>query len=245
MDCKRMAILKMDRFIENRVPRPNLFGRAGISILSRARKACPCYPSHALAYAALWVCILFIPACQCDSTQDPLQAKLSQKEAKEEELLVFPEELYVTDISVNLFVIEAMEACSTGDYDAFRLLWSVQQDPLTREEFNQGWQATRKIRIRALERVLYKQPASSGSNPPSKNEMVFVLMADVELDPTHPAGQRKPKREAVLMIMKEQNQWRLVRATDAMRSWVKNLVESKEVTDAVTTHHSASRQNRD
>lgn len=177
--------------------------------------------------------VSFIPACSKSSTNESSSDSLGTPVAQEEELLVFPEELYVTDISVNLFVIEAMKACASGNYDAFRVLWSVKQDPLTREEFSQGWQAAEKIRVRALERVMFADQTPTEMPEVTKGELVFVMLADVQLDPSHPAGQRKPKREAVLMILKEQDQWRLARAPKTMREWIKKRVDAKK---SSTTH---------
>ena len=175
--------------------------------------------------------ILFaIPSCSCDSEKNTSAKGLQDQVAQEEELLIFPEELYVTDVSVNVFVMEAMQVCSTGDYDAFRVLWSVKQDPLTREEFNQGWQAAKKIRVNALERVMFADQPTTETKETSNGELVFVMLADVELDPTHPAGRRKPKREAVLMILKEQDRWCLAHAPKAMREWIKKLVDQNGTT---------------
>lgn len=189
----------------------------------------------------VWVFPMFIlcmiPSCSSESEKGRETSGLQKATpVQEEELLVFPDKLFVTDISVNVFVMKAMEACAAGDYDAFRLLWSVKQDPLTRDEFNQGWQAAQKIRVRALERVIFADQPDQETTDTSKNKMVFVMLADVELDPSHPAGRRKPKREAVLMILKEQSQWRLARAPKAMRQWIKKRVDAKKPKTNRTTN---------
>ncbi len=144
------------------------------------------------------------------------QAETGQQKRKE--LLVFPDEVRVEDASVNDFLERAMEDCASGDYDKFRLLWSARQEPLPRDEFEQGWQAVRQIRIRALQRVML---APDPDHELDQGETVYAFLADVALDPMHRAGQREPNREVVLMVIREHEQWRLARAPKPMRTWIK------------------------
>ena len=137
-------------------------------------------------------------------------------------VLVFPENLRVDDTSVNTFVNQAMTVCSSRDYDAFRLLWSAREDPLSRDEFEAGWQAVKEIRIRALDRV--KLDLSSDEDDTSP-QTVYALLAEVALDPTHQAAQKKPRREVVLMIVKEHEEWRLAKTPKRMRAWMTDKVK--------------------
>ena len=136
-------------------------------------------------------------------------------------VLAFPENLRVDDASVNTFVNQAMTVCSSRDYDAFRLLWSAREDPLSRDEFEAGWQAVKEIRIRALDRV--KLDLSSDEDDTSP-QTVYALLAEVALDPTHQAAQKKPRREVVLMIVREHEEWRLAKAPKRMRAWMTDKV---------------------
>jgi len=132
--------------------------------------------------------------------------------------LIFPDELRVADETVNDFVAKAMSICAAGEYGAFRLLWSVRGDPLPREEFEQGWQAVQNIKVRALEKVMLDADPSAGR---AESESVYALLVDVSLDPEQRAGQKKPRREVVLMLIREHEQWRLAQAPKPMREWVK------------------------
>jgi hypothetical protein len=138
---------------------------------------------------------------------------------KPADVLLFPEALRVADAGVNEFVTTAMAACAKGDYEAFRLLWSARESPLPRDEFEQGWNAAKKIEICALQKGLLEPEPAAGRETA---ETVYALLAEVTLDPTHPAGKKEPKREAVLMLTREHDQWRIARAPKPMRDWIKS-----------------------
>ena len=136
--------------------------------------------------------------------------------------LVFPEEIRVADASVNTFVEHAMGVCSNPDYQAFRLLWSVREQPLTRDEFEEGWLAVKEIRVRALDKV--KLTSATGQGEESL-QTVYALYAEVALDPTHEAARKDPRREVVLMIVPEHGDWRLAKAPKRMRAWMTDKVK--------------------
>ena len=87
-----------------------------------------------------------------DDNQDSTPTTIEQ-EAKAKDLLVFPDDLHTTDDSINQFVKRAMRTCAAGEYPPFRLLWSVREEPLPRDEYDTGWQAVQEVRIRLLEQV--------------------------------------------------------------------------------------------
>jgi hypothetical protein len=139
-------------------------------------------------------------------------------------ILQFPEELKVADAAVNRLVLEAMSACAEKRYDDFRAAWSPREDPMSRDEFEQSWHAVREIRLRALKPAMFES-ASEGGRP--DRQRVYVAYAEVLLDPEHRAGEREPLREAVLMLIQEQGQWRLARAPKAMRAWIREQVHPR------------------
>lgn len=176
----------------------------------------------------MFVCVSLMylnPACRQDrdaETVDP-QTEAAKKESAE--LLVFPDEVRVGDPSVNEFVERAMVGCASGDYDRFRLLWSVREDPLPRDDYLEGWQAVQRIKIRAVERVMLSPDPKLGREKP---EIAYAILADVALDPARPAGQREPNREVVLALIREQTAWRLASAPTALRTWMKERVHHRE-----------------
>ena len=168
---------------------------------------------------ALFVAVL-TPACRRDEPEKTSAAAPSSGAAnsKQPDLLVFPDELRVADSTVNEFVTKAMTTCAANNYEAFRLLWSVREDPLPREEFEQGWHAVQTIKVLALEKVMLDADPNAGRTEP---ETVYALLAEVTLDPTQKVGQKKPQRHVVLMLASEHEQWRLAQAPKPMRDWVK------------------------
>lgn len=136
-------------------------------------------------------------------------------------VVVFPEDLLVEDASVNEFLRDAMTVCTTGDYDAFRLLWSARHEPLARDEFERGWQAVLEIRIRALEKVVLAPDAGSA---PAKAQMVYATCANVRLDPNRLAKEQEPRRQVVLMLVREHDKWRLAWAPKNVQAWLKEKV---------------------
>lgn len=122
---------------------------------------------------------------------------------------------------MNQFVIEAMHTCVTGEYDAFRLLWSAREEPMARGEFDKGWKAIEEIRILALEKVRLAPKKDQISQTP---ELVYALYANVRLNPDLISPQQKLERDAISMIVHEQGKWRMAKAPKKMRHWLKKLV---------------------
>ena len=130
--------------------------------------------------------------------------------------LIFPDSLRVADESVSIFVRTALGQCANGNYEAFRGLWSARQDPISRAEFEEGWQAVHRIEVRGLQKVLL-----AGDQDAAASEPVYVLLVEVALDPAAKAGKRAPLREIVMMLVREHDQWRLANAPKTMRDWIK------------------------
>lgn len=165
--------------------------------------------------------VILSPACRPDDETASKDARGNGAPKHPARLLAFPETLWTDDVSVNAFVEHAMTTCASGNYEQFRLLWSAREDPLPRDEYNEGWQAVQQIKVRALEKVILTADPQQGRE---ESETAYVILADVSLDPAHPAGQREPNREAVLMLVREQGAWRLGRAPKPVRIWVKERV---------------------
>ncbi|MFQ5590622.1 MAG: hypothetical protein ACE5HE_05630, partial [Phycisphaerae bacterium] len=52
----------------------------------------------------------------------------------------------------------------------------------------------------------------------------YAIYAEVQLDPSQPAGRQEPRRQVVLAIIREHEAWRLTRAPESMRVWIKDVV---------------------
>jgi hypothetical protein len=140
------------------------------------------------------------------------------------ELLDFPLELRAEDESVNAFIAEVIETCASGDYEAFRLLWSARDDPFPRDQFHRAWQSVRRVKVVGLRQV---KDADSG-------RLLYATRALVELDPTV----RDPQRDVTILIVKEDDRWRL---TKPPASLPENLFEPTPAATSPTTQpHAAS-----
>ncbi len=163
-------------------------------------------------------------ACRQSEEESATGDQLNQNARPRADLLVFPDELRAEDESVNEFVARAMTTCASGDYNAFRLLWSVLGEPLPRDEYDKGWQAVTEIRIRALKEVSLSAGAQENSG---ESKTAYVVLADVALAPSHPAARSEPQRQVVLMIVEERDEWRLARAPKRVRAWVTERAEAQ------------------
>jgi hypothetical protein len=150
--------------------------------------------------------------------KDNRSAEESRTSVRKDDVLVFPDELRLEDDAVNEYVRNAMKTCAAGDYELFRLLFSARDEVLPREEFEKGWQAVREIRVTRLQKVMLAPDEKQGR---AANETVYALLADVSLDPEHPAARNEPKREVALMIVREHDEWKLAKAPRAMREWLR------------------------
>ena len=173
-------------------------------------------------------CLIATPACRRGQPENSSSATAPPDAAnsKKPDLLVFPDELRVADASVNDFVTQALTTCAKGDYEPFRLLWSVREDPLPRGEYEEGWHAVQTITVRALEKVMLAPDVKANR---AEGETVYALLVDVSLDPTHKAGQKQPQRHVVMMLAPESGDWRLARAPTAMRAWIKEKASGADI----------------
>ena len=161
--------------------------------------------------------MLLVSATNCREDHSTPATPPSKRESEQSTAeLIFPDSLRVADESVNIFVRTALSQCASGNYEAFRALWSAKQDPISRAEFGEGWQAVHRIEVRGLQKVLL-----AADQGPAASEPVYVLLVEVALDPAQKAGKREPLREIVMMLVHEHEQWRLAGAPKAMREWIK------------------------
>ncbi len=161
-------------------------------------------------------------ACRRSAPADTEAPSIGVKEpVREEPRLQFPADLNAKDASVNDFVTHAMLTATSGDYDAFRLLWSAREEPMPREEFLQGWDAVRQVRVRALQQIVIA-PDSAPADIPRVD--MYAVYVEVSLDPEHRAAKEKPQREAILVMVREQDRWALMRAPKDVRDYMRGKV---------------------
>jgi len=137
------------------------------------------------------------------------------------ELVVFATHLRVDDAAVNEFVEHTMRTCVTGDYDAFRLLWSATSEPMGRRDFERSWQAVRQIRLDTL--VPFRIAAETG-----EPRLRYYLEASVDLDP----AADPPTRSVQLVAVHEESQWRLARPSKTQLDRIAEAIAQADGTAA-------------
>jgi hypothetical protein len=157
-----------------------------------------------LAFAAL------LAGCKPDVEPTPTPSRHIRKT-----VLHFPAELRADDPSVNAFIESAIETCAAGDYEKFRLLWVAKEQPITQQEFQRGWKATESVTI------LDVQKGRTLDDP-----LAYAVRGLVQLDPNEVP---EPKRDLVLLIVKENDSWHLKKPPPGV---VRNLKGGKAKSDA-------------
>ncbi|MFQ5491083.1 MAG: hypothetical protein ACE5GE_10205 [Phycisphaerae bacterium] len=107
----------------------------------------------------------------------------------------FPVTLQADDESLNECVRQVVRACASGDYEAFRKLWTSQGDPLPQEQFFKAWRFLRRVEMVGLRPVRH----------PQTREILYAGKAHVLLDPSL----KEPERDVTMLFVKEEDGWRL------------------------------------
>lgn len=164
--------------------------------------------------AATWTAL-----CSCRERGAEQPAPVEPAAPAPRDRLVFRDSLKVDDDSVNQFVEDAMHTCVGGAYEPFRLLWSAQYDPVDRAHFEKHWQSIEEIEVLAL----VKDPEADSNR--------YALCADVILDPAELPPDHElrdnPRRRVALLIVREENRWRLAQASKPVRAWLFEQVDRR------------------
>lgn len=117
--------------------------------------------------------------------------------SRREAVVEFPVEMQPDDPSVVAFVRQVVDTCVSGEYDAFRLLWSAREDPYPRDAFERGWRAVQRVTFVNVEKFRRR----------AEGDIAYGVRARVELDDSV----SEPRRDVVFLIIREAGEWRLAR----------------------------------
>lgn len=172
---------------------------------------------------ALGLLMLCIGACERNDSASPLSPAATAAIPSEPKVyrprLAFPESLRVDDESVSAFVERALVEVAGGDYELYRLLWSVKDEPSPRNDYEQRWHGVTDIELRGLRRIILTNGKGTPGDDPS-----YALLADFTFDPADPPAQREPLRDVVWVVVKEQENWRLSKPPKAVKRWLREQV---------------------
>ena len=177
---------------------------------------------------------LSIGACERnDSTRPPsptATAAIPSEPNVYRPRLAFPESLRVDDESVSAFVERALVDIAGGDYELYRLLWSVKDEPSPRNDYEQRWHGVTDIELRALRRIILTNGTGTPGDDPS-----YAFLADFTFDPADPPAQREPLRDVVWVVVKEQENWCLTKPPKAVKRWLREQVAALDKHPKVRT----------
>ena len=131
-----------------------------------------------------------------------------------------PSALRGDDDSMNVFVEQAMDAVVSGDYEPFRLMWSVRNDAMSRVDYEQRWAGLTDVRVRELRRIIL---VDAGETPTGIES--YALLVDFSHDPATGSRRREPLRDVVWLVVKEQDQWRLAKPPKKVKLWLREQAD--------------------
>ncbi len=106
---------------------------------------------------------------------------------------------------VNDFVTKAMTVCAEGDYEEYRLLWSLDHQPTNRKRFMQLRDATEQVQVKTIRRLQFRLPDGSMK---SLDTPVYVLHAFVALkEEAKQRSERLKDRDLILQIVRRNDAW--------------------------------------
>lgn len=136
----------------------------------------------------------------------------------QKELVSFPPDFTCDDPEVPEFLKSAVKACVDQDYDKFRSMWSARDEPISEKEFIRAWQANPRFALTEMRRMQTPE-----------GEIVYAVRAHVSLDPNEVP---EPDRDVVLLIVNENDNWRLRRAPKKLIKMMKGESDNSNDSDA-------------
>ncbi len=171
-----------------------------------------------MTMACLPVAIAVVGCKKGDDGGDTSQLPTPPPDAPERELVSFPDDFTCDDPAVPEFLKSAVKACVDQDYELFRSMWSVKEEPISEKEFIRAWQANPRFQLTDMQQM--KTP---------EGEIVYAVRAHVSLDPNEVP---EPERDVVLLIVNESDKWRLRKAPRKLAKMMKGESEKSNETDA-------------
>ncbi len=116
---------------------------------------------------------------------------------------------------VNDFVAKALTVCAEGDYEEYRLLWSLDHQPTSRKRFMQLRDATEKVEVKTIRRLQFRLPDGSMK---SLDTPVYVLHAFVALkEEAKQRSERLEDRDLILQVVRRNDAWCFIPAAKEVK----------------------------
>jgi hypothetical protein len=106
---------------------------------------------------------------------------------------------------VNDFVSKALTVCSEGNYEEYRLLWSLDHQPTSRKRFMQLRDATERVDVKVIRRLQLRLPDGSMKE---MDTPVYVLHAFVALkEEAKQRSEQLEDRDLILQVVRRNDKW--------------------------------------
>ena len=174
-----------------------------------------------IAWVACLGCVL---ACGCNRNSSKKNTANGGRGSDSAVEIVWAPDAKCKNQDINDFVAKALTVCAEGDYEEYRLLWSLDHQPTNRKRFMQLRDATQKVDVKTIRRLQFRLPDGSmkGMDMP-----VYVLHAFVALkEEAKQRSERLKDRDLILQIVRRNNAWCFIPA-------------SKEVKESLLAGHSS------
>ena len=167
---------------------------------------------NSIAWVACLGCIL---ANGCDRDSSKKNSANGGRGSDSAVEIVWAPDAKCKNQEVNDFVAKAMTVCAEGDYEEYRLLWSLDHKPTNRKRFMQLRDATEQVQVKTIRRLQFRLPDGSmkGLDTP-----VYVLHAFVALkEEAKQRSERLKDRDLILQIVRRNNAWCFIPAAKEVK----------------------------
>ena len=163
-----------------------------------------------------WVgCLGCILAYGCDRSSTKKNSASGGRGSDSAVEIVWAPDAKCQNQEVNDFVAKAMTVCADGDYEEYRLLWSLDHQPTNRKRFMQLRDATKQVQVKTIRRLQFRLPDGSMKGT---DTAVYVLHAFVALkEEAKQRSERLKDRDLILQIIRRNNAWCFIPAAKEVK----------------------------
>lgn len=137
----------------------------------------------------------------------------------------FAPEVADADPEVAAFVRSFLETCLTGDYEGYRRLCSLRQDPESRDRFQRVYQAISKLTVREIAEV----EAATMPRP------TYRVINEVEFVEGKTPVFGEDRRAIAILVFREEGQWRVLPAPTKLQPPRPNRTPDSQSTSGPST----------
>ena len=165
-----------------------------------------------IVWIACFVCIL---TWGCNRNSSKKNAANGEGDSDSAVAIVWAPGAKCRNQEVNDFVAKALTVCAEGDYEEYRLLWSLDHQPTSRRRFMQLRDATAKVEVKTVRRLQFRLPDGSMK---SMDTPVYVLHAFVALkEEAKQRSERLEDRDLILQVVRRNDAWCFVPAAKEVK----------------------------